>query len=189
MTYDPYQHQQRMQDIPPQGYWPQQQPAPQPRHRRPRGLWVAVIAVLVIAAAGSTAWALGGSSSAAKPTCHQQYLAWKNGPARSYVTQTFLTDDKAVVAATNSEDIPASIAALKKLGQDGATMQQWPIPACADPAGYWAQVLSDLKSAGDNAGTASGFSAIMVAAAPLENIQPLFAKLSAEVKRTTGVKG
>lgn len=187
MTYDPYQHQQRMQDIPPQGYWPQQQPpAPQPRHRRPRGLWVAVIAVLVIAAAGSTAWALGVHSAAA-PTCHQQYESWKAGPV-SGIKATMNADLASLQSASDSADIPAMTSALRQLGQAAGQLRQYPMPACADPAGYWPRVVADMKAAGDNAGAGSGLGALLTAVAPIRAAQPLEAKLRAELARTAQVK-
>jgi hypothetical protein len=50
-------------------------------------------------------------------------------------------------------------------------------------SGYWMRMLGDMKAAGDNAGSASGLGALMAAMAPMQQAQPLAAKLSAELKR------
>lgn len=60
-----------------------------------------------------------------------------------------------------------------------------PAPACADPHGYWRQILARIKAAGDNAGTASGLTGLILAEAPLKAIPALEKKLDAELKRTT----
>ena len=59
------------------------------------------------------------------------------------------------------------------------------MPACADPAKYWQQVLSEVKAGGDNAGSTSGLGGMLLALEPLKKVPPLETKLSAELKRTT----
>jgi hypothetical protein len=161
---------------------------PQPhRRRRSRAPLYAGIAAVIVIAGGGAAYALTGSSGPAKPlTCKQQYAAWKTGPARDLAQRTLGPDGKALQSAANSEDIPATVAALKTIGNDAIRLQQYPMPACADPAGYWTRMLADMKAAGDNAGSASGLGALVAAMAPMQQAQPLEAKLSAELKRTTG---
>jgi len=156
---------------------------------RSRSLVYAGIAALIVVAAGGAAYALGGhvtgSASAAKPlTCKQQYDAWKTGPARAQAMQ-LKADLSKISAAGNAEDITAMTSALKTTGADATALEQYPMPACADPAGYWEQVLTRIKAAGDNAGSASGLSALILAEAPLQGVSGLEAKLTAELKRTT----
>ena len=50
-----------------------------------------------------------------------------------------------------------------------------PVKWCADPFGYWAGILADIKAGSGKADSASG----------LKNVQPLEARLDAELKRTT----
>ena len=201
--YDPRQHQQRIgapahrpapdsypppppgafQPVPhqPYGQYPQQQP-----RRRKRGPLLAVLVAIVLVAGGSAAYALTGGSSPAKAlTCGQQYANWKTGPARAEGKQ-LRTDLTAMSSAGNSEDLKTMTSAIEAVGTDATALQQHPMPACADPAGYWAQSLADMKAAGDNAGTASGLGAILLAEAPLKNANTLEGKLTAELKRTTG---
>ena len=73
-------------------------------------------------------------------------------------------------------------------GRDAGQLEQYPMPACADPAGYWTQMLADLKAAGDNAGATSGLGGLITAMAPAEKVKPLDTELSAELARTAGVK-
>jgi hypothetical protein len=210
--YDPAAHQRRLQGLPQEPAWQQvnypsqdfpprgpQQPSwqehgqyqPRQPQRRRQSRWplYAGIAALVVAAGGGAAYALTGHSGAAKPlTCKQQYTAWKTGSAGALAKSTFGADDAALTAAGKSEDIPAMDAALKKFGSDAAQLQAYPMPACADPAGYWPQMLADIKAAGDNAGSTSGLGGLVTAMAPLQKLKQLEAKLSAELVRTAGVK-
>ena len=213
--YDPRQHQRRMARQQPepsqqQGYG---QPYPQGQPQQP-GLWeqpswqepgqyqptqphgrkrsriplYAGIAAVIVIAGGGAAYALAGRGSSKPLTCAQQYQAWKTGPADMLAKRTFGPDDTALTAAGNSDDIPAMDSALAKLGQDAGQLEQYPMPACADPAGYWTQMLADLKAAGDNAGATSGLGGLITAMAPAEKVKPLDADLSAELARTAGVK-
>lgn len=193
--YDPYAHQQRIQNPPPDPRW--QEPAypqhdypphgpweesprqvhewyqPPPSHRkRARGLLSASIAALVVLAGGGAAYALAGhsnnpgpSAATTKPaTGKQQFGAWRTGPAKN-LAESFKTDGKALQSASNSEDIPQMDTALKKVGDDAEQLEQYPMPACADPAGDWTQILAGIKAAGDNASSTPGLAG-MVAAIP-----------------------
>ena len=212
--YDPYAHQRNIrgqqeppweqpsfpgpqypyrQDLPPvfpppeQGYG-QQPPRPHRRQRPRVPLWGG-LAAIVILAGGGTVYALAGHGStlaASKPlTCKQQYANWKTGPAHAQGEQ-LKADAATVSSAGNSEDVPVMTSALKAIGADATALEQYPMPACADPAGYWKQTLADMKAAGDNAGAASGLGGILLAEAPLKKVTPLEGKLTAELKRTAG---
>lgn len=204
-SYDPRQHQQRLtapqqqyefpppgQSRPPQqGYWPQQPPPQQPKHRRSHGVLITVLVLVAILAAGGAAWALGGhhmpgQAAAKPPSCHQQYLNWKSSMAGDKAALN--TDLTALQTASTSDDIPQMDAALKQLGTDVTTIQGSPIPSCADPAGYWPQVLRDLKAASDNATSQPGMSGILAASGPVQLVKPLEGKLKTELARTTQVK-
>jgi hypothetical protein len=79
--------------------------------------------------------------------------------------------------------VQALTSALKITGADAATLEQYPMPACADPGGYWPQTLARIKAAGDNAGSASGLGGILLAEAPLKQVPGLEQKLTAELKK------
>ena len=187
--YDPELHRQRLRDQftrwqADPGAWQQ------PRRRNwSRGLMYAGIAALFVIVGGGATYALAGhgtgSAAAAKPlTCKQQYDAWKTGPARAQGKQ-FEADLSKVSAAGSAEDITALTSALKTAGADATALEQYPIPACADPGRYWAQMLAHIKAAGDNAASASGLSALILAEVPAKAVPGLEAKLTAELKRTT----
>jgi hypothetical protein len=187
--YDPELHRQRLLDESQQ--WQAGPEAwPQPDHRKwSRGLVYAGVAALIVIAAGGVAYALAGhgigSAGAAKPlTCKQQYDPWKTGPARAQGKQ-FEADLSKLSAAGSAEDITAMTSALKTAGADATALEQYPMPACADPGGYWVQILAHIKAAGDNAASASGLSALILAEVPAKQVPGLEAKLTAELKRTT----
>jgi len=153
------------------------------------------VAALVLIAGGVDAMASSSGQRAApaaatSPTvqtsasCEQQYEGWKTGPARA-VAEKLTTDLNAVSSAGTAEDVPEMTSALQAVGADAAALRQYPMPACADPAGYWNTMLSRIKAAGDNAGSATGLSALLLAEAPLQTVPGLESKLTAELKRTT----
>ena len=131
------------------------------------------------APASATPAAAATHSAAAAPSCKQQYHAWRYGAAGKKLK----ADLRAVESAGDTVDIPVMLAALKTAGADAAVMT--PAPACADPHGYWKQILARIKAAGDNAGTASGLTGLILAEAPLKAVPALEKKLDAELKRTT----
>jgi hypothetical protein len=141
----------------------------------------------VVAIAGGSFWVLH-SRAAAKPlTCAQQYTNWKNGPAQARGKQLG-NDASALSMAGKSEDIAEMDADLKTIGADATALEAYPMPQCADPAGYWMQYLAAMKAAGDNAGTASGLGGLLLAEAPLKNVSTIQSKLTAELAKTAGVK-
>jgi len=173
------------------------QPQPEPSHWQPQaassprrsgyGGWIAAGAVVLVAIAGGSFWVLH-SRAAAKPlTCAQQYANWKNGPAQARGRQ-LANDASALSTAGKNQDIAEMDADLKAIGADAAALEAYPMPQCADPAGYWAQYLTAVKAAGDNAGTASGLGGLLLAEAPLKNVSAIQSKLTAELAKTAAVK-
>jgi hypothetical protein len=198
--YDPHAHLRRIsgrQHVLPLPAWEQpgygRPPSPpRPSRRRGRSRWPVYVSlgVLLFAAVAGITYVLtprGDTAIAltARPeTCGQQYAAWKNGPARTAAGK-MLADVRQAESAANAEDIPETDADLKAAGKDSAALRAYPMPACADPSGYWRQILTDIKAGGDNASSASGLGGMILAMAPLKKVQPLEAKLDAELKRTT----
>lgn len=142
----------------------------------------------VLAACSSAPSTATAAAAAAKPkSCKQQYTDWKTGPAKADGVK-LKNAAAALSSAGNNDDITAMTSGLKALGTDAGALEAYPMPGCADPAGYWEQYLAAMKAAGDNAGTATGLGSIILAEAPLKKVPAIQAKLSAELARTAGVK-
>jgi hypothetical protein len=158
--------------------------------RRPgrRIVLAALAAAITAAAAGCgahpAAAAHHATAGAPSPSCAQQYAAWKRGGALA-PGKRLAAALQAAQSASASEDIPATLAALKTAGSAAAGLGRYPMPACADPGGYWSAILARIRAAGDNAGTASGLAALLLAEAPLQAVPGLQAELAAELQRTT----
>ena len=138
----------------------------------------------------------GSSTSSAPPTktaatsalaCKQRYLAWKNGPAKSAAGR-FSAAQTALSAAASKENNATGIAATAEAeGRAAARLSAFPVPACADPRGYLAAVLTDVRTAAANAATASSVSELVTGLAPLKAVPALEGAFTAELKRTTGI--
>jgi hypothetical protein len=94
----------------------------------------------------------------------QQYTAWKYGPARPV--------GKKLTTALNAI----------QAGRDADALRRYPMPARADPHGYWDKSLARIKAAGDNAASGSGLGGLLMAEAPLKDVPGIEAKLEAELK-------
>ena len=180
--YAPGQHRQRLYDQADPSAWPQPH-----RRKRFRSLVYAGTATLIVIVGAGAGYALaghrtGGASSAQPLSCKQQYSDWKTGPANAQGKQLD-ADLSKVSAAGSAEDITTLTSALKAAGADATALERYPMPVCADPDGYWGQMLARIKAAGDNAGSASGLGGILLAEAPLKQVPGLEQKLSAELKR------
>jgi hypothetical protein len=127
-------------------------------------------------ASGATGMHSAGTHSAALVNCPQQYDAWEHGPARKLVAAL-----NAVGSASTAEDMTA----LKKARPAVASAARNPIPACADPKGYWTVLLMHVNAAAGTVNSASGGASITLA---LKGVPKLEQELSAELKRTAGVK-
>jgi hypothetical protein len=146
---------------------------------------LAPAAALALAACGSSG---NGSPSAAPPaSCHQQYETWKAGPARD-AAKSLVAQLHAIQAAGTASDIPRLTAALKAAGRAAASAASYPMPHCADPHGYWEAILTRIRAAGDNAGSASGLGGLLLAMVPLKEVPAIEHKLGAELEQTVHVK-
>jgi hypothetical protein len=155
-----------------------------------RYAWLAALPVAALTLA-----ACGGSTPAAAPTvaatksvtaaqaCKQSYDAWKTGPAKTIETGKLEPALKRVQAAGASEDLSELRSALEATGRAARDLKAYPMPVCADPRGYWPQMLALLQASGDNARSSSGLSALLLAEAPLQKVPGIEGKLTAELKR------
>jgi hypothetical protein len=151
-----------------------------------------VIVASAALAAGLTVMACGsgggsaapaGSGGGLSPSCLQQYRLWSSGPAHA-AGENLTAALNILQAASSASDIRATSAALKRAGVAARTLAQSPIPACADPRGYWRAVLAGIQDAADNAGWSQGQGALTAAEVALKRMPALERKLAAELRRT-----
>lgn len=152
------------------------------------------VLVVILAGCGAAASPSGSGAgtsaahSSSPPTCAQQFKTWLNGPVHG-LGERVGPDLSKVVAAAKLEDVPEITSGLKTTGALARQLAAYPMPVCADPAGYWTQLLGFLKAAGDNASTSSGLGGLLLALAPLARIPVVEKNLQAELARNVGVKG
>jgi hypothetical protein len=139
---------------------------------------------LALAAAGAAVIGLSACSGSTSPTaapvthrapvsCTQQYRSWTHGDGKGLMGALH-----GVTSAATTAGGQALATALKQAKPAVAKAARHPIPACADPRGYWDVVLMHV-----NAATASGGSASSVRAA-LQDMPKLMDNLAADVKQT-----
>jgi len=126
------------------------------------------------------------AQTAAARRCKQAFLAWKHGPARAKLSQ-LLGALKALQVVGSGKNLPAITAAVRNAGEQAAQLVRYPVPACADPGGNFAAILTRVRAAASSAGTATSLPAMVQALAPLKEVPALEAIFTAEVKLTTGV--
>jgi hypothetical protein len=147
---------------------------------------------LALAAAGAAIVGLAACSHSAAPTagsathrtvtpavpvsCGQQYRTWAHGHGKGLIAALH-----AVSVASTVGNAQVLTAALKKAGSAVARGARHPIPACADPMGYWNVLLMHVNAAVTS--TASkGFASSVRAA--VKDVPRIEHKLTAELKRT-----
>jgi len=140
-----------------------------------------IAVVAVAAAAGLTACthtaAPAGAAPATSPTvrvpvsCSQQYNTWNQGQGKGLiaaldaVSSAATAGDTAVLTATLKENRPAISRAARN-----------PVPACADPRGYWDVLLQHVTAAAASTGSVSSMRAAMKGVPQIEH------QLTAELK-------
>ncbi|HUK72000.1 MAG TPA: hypothetical protein VLW50_25070 [Streptosporangiaceae bacterium] len=157
---------------------------------KPFALAAAAGAIVALAAcsnsaatsAGPSRNATGTTSAAGRPaalvSCPRQYDAWRRGPAKKLVAALQTLD---TAGATGDSAVPTT--ALKKAAPTIASAARYPIPACADPKGYWTALLMHVNAAAGSAASPSGRASVTLA---LKGVPKLEEELSAELKRITG---
>jgi hypothetical protein len=140
---------------------------------------------IVLTAAGAalvglTACSGGGAPDAAPGTapvpvsCAKQYQTWEQGQGTGLVATLH-----AVSAASTNRNPKALTVALDKARPAVARAARYPVPACADPRGYWSVLLMHV-----NAATASKGS-VASARAALKDVPKIDEELTAEIQATT----
>jgi hypothetical protein len=146
-----------------------------------KGLALAVAGAAVIgltacshAASPSAAPASHGTGTPIAPvSCGQQYRTWKHGQGKGLISAL-----SAVSSAATAGDAQVLTAALEQARPAVAKAARHPIPACADPRGYWSVLLMHVNAAAAGKGSASSVRAAMQGVPKIEH------KLIAEVKQT-----
>jgi hypothetical protein len=107
--------------------------------------------------------------------CSQQYHTWTHGQGKGLIAALH-----SVSLAGTAGDPQALTIALKKAGPVVGNAAHHPIPACADPRGYWAVLLMHVNAAVASRHSPSSLRAAMKGVPKIEH------ELTAEVKSTSG---
>lgn len=113
-------------------------------------------------------------TSAMPVSCSQEYQTWEHGKGKGLIA-TF----RAVSAASAAGDPQVLTAALKKARPAMARAARYPVPACADPRGYWIVLLMHMDAAVASKGPASSVRAAT------KDVFKIEQELTAELKATT----
>ena len=152
---------------------------------RPRMLRRAILAAAVFAT-GITVAACGsgaGTTASPPPSCLHQYRSWMSGPAHA-AGENLVVALNSVQAASSALDASSTGAALKRAAATAATLARYPMPACADPKGYWQTILRRVRAASASAGTSKDMGTLLIAEAPLKDMPVLERNLAGELTRT-----
>ncbi len=85
-----------------------------------------------------------------------------------------------------NQDVPKLSAALNQAGAAASRLSATPPPRCADPKGYYGQMLGKVTAAADDAQAASRLSALITAAGRLKTVPGIEKRLKAELDKTVG---
>jgi hypothetical protein len=147
----------------------------------------AMVPLAVACGSSSPGTAAAAGSSASPASCHAQFETWQNGPAKAAWSRV-VAELRAGQAAGSAAPIPHLVREIKAAGHGASALPAYPMPRCADPHHYWPAILTQIRSAADNAGTGSGgLVALLMAMRPLHQVVPLAQKLHAELKQNAGV--
>ena len=105
-------------------------------------------------------------------SCSQQYNTWEQGQGKGLVAAL-----NAVSSAETVGDTQALMATLDKSKPAIATAARHPMPACADPRGYWDVLLMHVTAAAATTSSPSSVQAAMKGVPELEH------QLTAELKQ------
>ena len=144
---------------------------------------------IIIAAAGAAVVGLAacgghGASPTAAPTnhasvrvpvsCSKQYSTWKLGPGKGLTAAL-----DAVSSAETAGNAQALTSKLKETRSAVSWAAHHPVPACADPRGYWDVLLMHVTAAAASTHSAASMRAAM------KNVPEVEHQLTAELRQTT----
>lgn len=144
---------------------------------------------LALAAAGAALIVLSACSHSASPSraeatqrtrtaivpvsCSKQYRTWTNGEGERVMGA--LHGVSAAAKAGNRKSLTAALKQAKPAVARGA---EHPIPACADPRGYWNVLLMHVNVATEGKGSSSSMRAA------LRDVPKIHHQLLAEIEQT-----
>ena len=144
---------------------------------------VATTAAAIVALAGCGTTSAGSATSPA--SCHQQYESWVKG--RSAVAdKAFASAGQKLATAGLQQNLSAMAAALKQASQAAERLAAYPMPHCADPAGYWRQELTETRVAARDIGTSPSTQSLFTVGTQLDHIAAVQSKLAAELRKNIG---
>jgi hypothetical protein len=148
---------------------------------------------IILAAVGAAAAGLTACSNAATPSapaaataaasashgsvrvpvsCSQQYNTWEHGQGKGLVSALH-----AVSSAETAGDTQVLMTTLNETRPAIARATSHPVPACADPRGYWDVLLMHVTAAASTKSSASSVQAAMKGVPEIEH------QLTAELKQ------
>jgi hypothetical protein len=140
-----------------------------------------IIPVAAVAAVAGLAACTHAAAPAAAPasqpsvrvpvSCSQQYSTWNHGQGKGLIAAL-----GAVSSAETAGDTGVLTATLKKTRPALSRAARYPVPACADPRGYWDVLLQHVSAAASPTGSASSVRAAMKGVPEIEH------HLTAELK-------
>jgi hypothetical protein len=144
-------------------------------HRMKRLAFAAVGAALIglTACSHSTSPSASPTAQRAPVSCTQQYHNWVHGEGKGVMGA--LHDVSSAASAGNGQ---ALTVALKHAKPTVAKAARHPIPACADPRGYWNVLLMHVHAAAASRGSASSVRAAM------QDVPAVMDQLETDVKQT-----
>ena len=114
----------------------------------------------------------GTSKAVAPVSCSQQYRTWNQGEGKGVMDAL-----SAVTSAATAKNARALTTALHQATPAVAKAARHPIPACADPSGYWSVLLMHVNAAASSKASASNVRAAM------QDVPKIHNKLVDEVKQ------
>jgi len=145
---------------------------------------------IILAAVGAAAAGLTACSNAATPaapaaaasashgsvrvpvSCSQQYSTWEHGQGKGLVSALHT-----VSSAETAGDTQVLMTTLSETRPAIARATSHPVPACADPRGYWDVLLMHVTAAASTKSSASSVQAAMKGVPEIEH------QLTAELKQ------
>jgi hypothetical protein len=121
-----------------------------------------VLALAAAAVAGLTACTNSAAPTAAQGnapvpvSCSQKFQAWDQGAGKGLI-DTF----HAVSVASTAGNLKVLTVSLKKAKPAVARAARNPVPACADPRGYWSVLLMHMNAAVASTGSVPSMRAAM----------------------------
>jgi ABC-type phosphate/phosphonate transport system substrate-binding protein len=106
-------------------------------------------------------------------SCSQQYRTWEQGKGTGLIDAL-----QAVSVATTAGNAKVLAVTLKKARPAVARAARYPVPACADPRGYWSVLLMHVNAAVASTGSVSS------ARTALKGVPEIEKELTAEIQAT-----